>query len=136
MTWPETGIPWVAPSPNMPTFATALVYPGGCLIEGTNLSEGRGTTRPFELWGAPWLERGIQTAASEFLDENSAEDPAALLRAGSFLPTFHKHAGQLCFGIQPHVRRAHEFRSVTLYTRFLSWVIRQAAGQFAWRSEP
>ena len=56
MLWAETGLPWVLPSPNMPTPDTALVYPGGCLIEGTNLSEGRGTTRPFELWGAPWLD--------------------------------------------------------------------------------
>lgn len=136
MTWPETGIPWVAPSPNMPTFETALVYPGGCLIEGTNLSEGRGTTRPFELWGAPWLEAGLQHAASEFLDENLSADPVALLRPGSFLPTFHKHAGSLCFGFQPHVRRVHEFRPVTLYTRFLSWARRQAPGDFAWRTEP
>ena len=56
MRWEDTGLPWVAPSPNMPTPDTAYVYPGGCLIEGTNLSEGRGTTRPFELVGAPWLD--------------------------------------------------------------------------------
>ncbi|HEY5281942.1 MAG TPA: DUF1343 domain-containing protein, partial [Polyangia bacterium] len=93
-----TGLPWVLPSPNMPTVDTALVYPGSCLLEGTNISEGRGTTRPFELLGAPFVD-GFQLA------ERLAEDrlPGVVFRALSFRPTFHKFSGQVCGGIQIHV---------------------------------
>src|SRR5436305_4639946 len=132
MTWAETGLPWVMPSPNMPTPETALVYPGGCLIEGTNLSEGRGTTRPFELWGAPWLD------PHDFLDEVKGRDPRAAfewrnydplergpmpvrLRPCAFRPTSHKFAGQTCFGVQPHFLEPSHFLSVTFYTRAIAW---------------
>jgi uncharacterized protein YbbC (DUF1343 family) len=102
----DTGLPWVLPSPNMPTFDTALVYPGGCLLEGTNLSEGRGTTRPFEIWGAPYV------AAAELARRVQAE--GVTLRTLSFSPMFHKHARERCFGVQ-------EARNLS-------------DGQFAWRT--
>src|SRR5262249_41458253 len=129
MLWAETGLPWVLPSPNMPTPETALVYPGGCLIEGTNLSEGRGTTRPFELWGAPWLDPD-QLAAS------CPDIEGAFLRPCAFRPTFHKHAGRLCFGVQPHVVAPDRFRPVRLYARLLTAARAQAPESFAWRTEP
>jgi uncharacterized protein YbbC (DUF1343 family) len=129
MSWSETGRHWVLPSPNMPTPDTALVYPGGCLIEGTNLSEGRGTTRPFELWGAPWL------------DPDSLAEPApwaegALRRPCAFRPTFHKHAGQTCFGVQPHVEDPATFSPVWYYTAMLARARTQRRDLFAWRREP
>ncbi len=128
MYWPETGIPWVAPSPNMPTPETALVYPGGCLIEGTNLSEGRGTTRPFELWGAPGLDAYAICAAL-----SSAE--GALLRAASFRPMFHKYQGQVCQGVEPHVTDPTRFRSVVLYTAMIALARLQSLDHFEWRTE-
>src|SRR5207245_422689 len=89
MSWEDTGLPWVPPSPNMPTPDTARVYPGGCLIEGTNLSEGRGTTRPFEWVGAPYLD-GHRYA--EALDAMSL--PGVRFRPARFVPTFHQWAGE------------------------------------------
>ncbi len=128
MSWGETGRHWVIPSPNMPTPETALVYPGGCLIEGTNLSEGRGTTRPFELWGAPWL------------DPDSLAQPAPwteglLPRPCAFRPTFHKHAGQTCFGVQPHVDDPARFAPAWFYTAMLAGARSQRPDLFAWRRE-
>ncbi len=128
MTWTETGLPWVMPSPNMPTLDTALVYPGGCLIEGTNLSEGRGTTRPFELWGAPWLD-GHRLAAELGL-------PGLHLRPCAFRPTFHKHAGQVCHGCQPHVTDPAAFRPLAAYTALLAAARAQDPDRFTWRTEP
>ncbi len=128
MLWRETGIPWVAPSPNMPTPETALVYPGGCLIEGTNLSEGRGTTRPFELWGAPWLDPYALVDALGTI-------AGALLRPASFRPMFHKHAGAICLGVQPHVVNHAEFRSLRLYTSMIALARLQDRERFAWRTE-
>ena len=129
MLWPETGLPWVPPSPNMPTFETALVYPGGCLIEGTNLSEGRGTTRPFELWGGPWLDPDRLAA------DASPEIPGALLRPCGFRPMFHKHAGRTCLGVQPIVTDPARFRPVAAYTALLIHARRQDPSAFAWRTE-
>lgn len=95
---PLTGLTWVPPSPNMPTPDTALVYPGTCLIEGTNLSEGRGTTRPFELIGAPFIDaHGL----AERLNQRTL--PGAHFRPAWFTPSFSKHQGQLCAGIQVHI---------------------------------
>ena len=90
--------PFVTPSPNMPTYETALVYPGGCLIEGTNLSEGRGTTRPFEIVGAPWID-GAKLAD----DLQALAMPGVRARPLTFQPTFQKHAGRICGGVQIHV---------------------------------
>ncbi len=143
MLWPDLGRPWISPSPNMPSFETALVYPGACLIEGTNLSEGRGTTRPFELWGAPWLDpdllgnskRGRLRSADDFLQVEPLL-PGVLLRPCAFEPAFHKHAGLTCFGLQPHVLDAEVFQPVRYFTLLLAWARSQAPEQFAWRTEP
>ena len=93
-----TGLPWVLPSPNLPTLEAAIVYPGQVLLEGTNLSEGRGTTRPFELFGAPLLEPGRILGRLQDI-----ELPGVILRTACFEPTFHKFAGELCRGFQLHV---------------------------------
>ena len=129
MTWRETGLQWVLPSPNMPMPDTAMVYPGGCLIEGTNLSEGRGTTRPFELWGAPWLD-------ADALAEPARWTEGTLPRPCAFRPTFHKHAGKTCFGVQPHVEDPSTFSPVWLYTAMIAAARSQRADLFAWRREP
>jgi len=121
MSFQDTALPWVLPSPNMPTMNTALVYPGGCLIEGTTLSEGRGTTRPFEIWGAPWLD-GDQLRADLAEDSWLA---GACLRPLVFSPTFHKHAGQSCGGVQVHVHDASAFRPYAAYLRMLEAAHRQ-----------
>jgi uncharacterized protein YbbC (DUF1343 family) len=128
MTWLDTGRSWVMPSPNMPSPDTALVYPGACLIEGTNLSEGRGTTRPFELCGSPWLD-------SEKLLQALPEIDGALLRPCAFRPTFHKHARELCLGLQPHVWDPGRFRSVSLYTRLIAAARDQDPERFDWRRD-
>ena len=95
----DTGLPWVLPSPNMPTVDTAVVYPGGCLIEGTNLSEGRGTTRPFEIVGAPYINPDQLAGLL-----NRDKLPGVTFRACRFEPTFHKFKEEPCGGIQIHVK--------------------------------
>lgn len=127
MTFPETGLPWVLPSPNMPTYETARVYPGGCLLEGTLASEGRGTTRPFEIFGAPWLD-GAQLARRVSLR-------GAVLRPLTFSPTFHKHAGKTCGGVQVHVTDERAFAPYAAYLALLDAMKRQAPDAFAWRTE-
>lgn len=127
MFWRDTNLPWVAPSPNMPTADTALVYPGGCLLEGTNLSEGRGTTRPFEWFGAPFVDG--QALAREFTA------PGCHLRPMTFSPTFHKHARTVSGGVQVHVTDAAKFRSYELYLRLIAAMHHQAPTDFAWRTE-
>lgn len=129
--WDETGLPWVMPSPNMPTLETALVYPGACLIEGTNLSEGRGTTRPFELIGAPFLEPEPFAARL-----NRRSLPGVLFRPLSFVPAFQKHAGRLCGGIQLHVTDRHRFAPVRTGLELLAAARESAPEAFAWRREP
>lgn len=128
--FPETGLPWVIPSPNMPTFKTALVYPGGCLIEGTNLSEGRGTTRPFEIFGAPWIDE-FQLADSL----NQSGLSGFIARPTQFKPTFQKHAGQVCHGVQIHVTDHVKFRPVRLYTAAIISMRNQNPQKFQWRME-
>jgi uncharacterized protein YbbC (DUF1343 family) len=127
----ETGLPWVLPSPNMPTPETALVYPGMCLLEGTNLSEGRGTTRPFELFGAPWLDghRLAEDLARERL-------PGVLFRPASFVPTWDKHAAVRCHGVELHVADPARFRPFRTGLAAVLHARRQAPGRFAWRTEP
>ncbi|MCX7975154.1 MAG: DUF1343 domain-containing protein, partial [Candidatus Aminicenantes bacterium] len=98
MWFDETGLPWVIPSPNMPTLDTATVYPGQVLFEGTNVSEGRGTTKPFELCGAPWID-GYELAKKM----NSLNLPGVRFREAWFTPTFSKYRGELCGGVQIHV---------------------------------
>jgi uncharacterized protein YbbC (DUF1343 family) len=127
----ETGLPWVFPSPNMPTPETALVYPGMCLLEGTNLSEGRGTTRPFELFGAPWLDarRLAEDLARERL-------PGVLFRPASFVPTWDKHAGVRCHGVELHVSDPARFRPFRTGLAAVLHARRQDPARFAWRTEP
>ena len=126
MTFPETELPWVMPSPNMPTFDTAVVYPGGCLIEGTLLSEGRGTTRPFELWGAP----GLDLEPLFELDLHGVS-----LRPVEFQPTFQKYAGQSCRGVQVHVTDAWVFRPYEAYLRMLGAALPTVDASERWRTE-
>jgi uncharacterized protein YbbC (DUF1343 family) len=122
--------PFVMPSPNMPCHTTALVYPGGCLVEGTNLSEGRGTTRPFEIVGAPWIE-GVRLA-----DElHSIALPGVRARPVTFQPTFHKHAGRRCGGVHVHVTDAASFRPVATYVALVALARAQAPESFAFRAE-
>lgn len=130
MLYPETGLPWILPSPNMPTFETALVYPGGCLIEGTNLSEGRGTTRPFEIFGAPWLN---ETKLANSLNASGLRGFVA--RPLTFKPTFQKHAGKICAGVQIHVTETTAFEPVRVYTAAIIAARRQNPDEFRWRTE-
>ncbi len=131
MAYEDTGLPWVMPSPNMPTVDTAFVYPGGCLVEGTNLSEGRGTTRPFELVGAPWLDAAALAHALE-----RERIPGAGFRAASFTPTFQKHAGRLCHGVQVHVSDRHRFPAFLAYLLLIHHARLQDPKRFAWRDPP
>ena len=129
--WVETGLPWVAPSPNMPTLATALVYPGGCLVEATELSEGRGTTRPFQLTGAP----GIDPAA--LADELNGRDlPGVIFVPTYFRPQFQKHRGAQCGGVELVVTDAAGFRPYRTGFELLDAARRVAPQAFAWRAAP
>lgn len=131
MSWSETGLPWVQPSPNLPTPDSCDVYPGMVLLEGTNLSEGRGTTRPFELFGAPWID------PHAFAAEVSGElGPGVTLRPGYFEPTFQKHAGVMCGGGQLHVTDRDALRSVRTAVALLAACRRIAPDDFAWRDPP
>lgn len=125
--------PFVAPSPNMPTYDTALVYPGGCLLEATNLSEGRGTTRPFELVGAPWLDGFALAGELSALGDTL---PGVAFRPVTFTPTFHKHAGTAVGGVQVHVTTPSTFRPYGTYLALLAAARRQAPARFALRTEP
>lgn len=121
-----TGLPWVPPSPNMPTPETALVYPGTCLFEGTNLSEGRGTTRPFEWIGAPWADHHWSD------DLNAAGLRGVRFRESYFVPSFSKHVGATCAGVQVHVTEPQRFDAIrTAVTMLVALKARYA--DFAWR---
>ena len=127
----QTGLPWVMPSPNMPTLDTALVYPGTVLFEGTNVSEGRGTTRPFELVGAPW------TTAEPFAEAmNALGLPGVHFRPAVFEPTFHKHAASCCGGCQMHVTNRETFPAVEAGVALLKAFRDAGPARFAWRSPP
>lgn len=130
MWFDETGLPWIPPSPNMPTLDTAIVYPGQCLLEGTNLSEGRGTTRPFEVCGAPWIDP-VEIATNL----NAAGLPGVVFRPLRFRPTFQKHAGFACGGVQLHVTDRDSFRPVRTSLALLCEMRRADPGRFAWRTE-
>jgi molybdopterin-guanine dinucleotide biosynthesis protein MobB len=121
---------WVLPSPNMPSPETALVYPGGCLVEGTNLSEGRGTTRPFELLGAPWLDADEAADAA-----NALGMPGVAFRPHVFKPTFQKHAGKTCGGVQVHVTERVRFRPYETFLRLVKALHDLDPARFRWRTE-
>ncbi len=132
MTWAETGRPWVMPSPNMPTADTAAVYPGTVLLEGTTASEGRGTTRPFEVVGGPWVE------PDAFATALAAESlPGVAFRPVEFLPTFQKWAGVACGGVQLHVTEPGRFLPYRTGLAVLGtlWRHCRAAG-FGWTQPP
>lgn len=127
----NTGLPWVPPSPNMPSLDTAMVYPGMCLLEGTNLSEGRGTTRPFEIFGAPYIE--AEALAKKLRDYRL---PGVVIRALHFLPTFQKYAGKLCGGAQLHITDRNRFRPFKTASAILSSVYELYPAKFKWNSPP
>lgn len=122
--------PFVMTSPNMPTADTALVYPGGCLLEGTNLSDGRGTTRPFEITGAPWLD-------GDRLARGLAETglPGFVARPLTFSPTFHKHARETCGGVQIHVTSPGEFLPYATYLALVALAHHAHPEAFRFRTE-
>jgi uncharacterized protein YbbC (DUF1343 family) len=127
----QTGLPWVMPSPNMPTLDTAIVYPGTVLFEGVMLSEGRGTTRPFELVGAPWID------AERFADAMNAHRlPGVHFRPAVFEPTFQKYAKQACGGAQLHVTDRRAFRPVITGAALIHTFRKMDPGRFAWRQPP
>jgi uncharacterized protein YbbC (DUF1343 family) len=121
--------PFFMPSPNMPTYETACVYPGGCLIEGTNLSEGRGTTRPFEIVGAPWID-GSRLAG----DLHALGFAGFRARPITFQPMFQKHAGVICGGVQIHVTDPATFRPFATYLALVGLARRQDPAKFAFRT--
>jgi uncharacterized protein YbbC (DUF1343 family) len=131
MDFSATGLPWVLPSPNMPTLETAVVYPGQCLLEGTNLSEGRGTTRPFEICGAPWIDG--DTLARRLCQERL---PGVTFRPLRFQPSFHKFAGQTCGGVQLHVSDREAFLPVRTGLAVLAALRELSGPHFAWRTAP
>jgi uncharacterized protein YbbC (DUF1343 family) len=127
----QTALPWVMPSPNMPTLDTAIVYPGTVLFEGIMLSEGRGTTRPFELVGAPWIE------AERFaVDMNRLGLAGVHFRPAVFEPTFQKHAKQACGGCQMHVTDRGAFRPVLAGVALAAMFRRTDPSNYAWRQPP
>ncbi len=131
MYWDETALPWVMPSPNIPTLDSAIVYPGTVLFEGTLLSEGRGTTRPFELVGAPWID------AERFAARMNARGlPGAFFRPAGFEPTFQKHARQHCGGCQIHVLNREVFKPVLTGVALIDEFRRADPARFAWRRPP
>jgi uncharacterized protein YbbC (DUF1343 family) len=127
----DTGLPWVMPSPNIPTLDSAIVYPGAVLFEGTNVSEGRGTTRPFELLGAPWID------GPTFADRMNEQGlPGVYFRPVFFEPTFQKHAGRTCGGCQVHVLDRRSFLPVLTAVALLRACYRSEPAAFAWREPP
>jgi molybdopterin-guanine dinucleotide biosynthesis protein MobB len=129
--WEETGLPWVPPSPNIPTVAAARVYPGMCLLEGTNLSEGRGTARPFETFGAPWLDPLALVAALGKL-----ELPGVAFLPTRFRPMFEKHANETCGGAILHVTDPAAFQPYETGLAVIATARALDRASFRWRSEP
>lgn len=130
----QTGLPWVFPSPNMPTLETAAIYPGMCLIEGTNLSEGRGTTRPFHLVGAPFLDRARFVS---LLRAGAADNglQGVAFREATFEPRFQKFAGQVCHGAELFVTDRQAMEPLLLGLVVLEAALRCAPADFRWRTE-
>jgi uncharacterized protein YbbC (DUF1343 family) len=131
MFFPDTGLPWVPPSPNLPTPHAAMVYPGQVLLEGTNISEGRGTTTPFEVFGAPFLDP--QHILSSL---GGAELPGAVLRPVAFEPMFHKWRFCTCRGLHIHVTRPDAYQSYETSLKLLQAILYQYPEAFQWRKPP
>jgi uncharacterized protein YbbC (DUF1343 family) len=134
MTWEETGLPWIAPSPNMPTPTTALVYPGGCLVEATELSEGRGTTRPFQLTGAPFIDP--KRLAAELNGPHGGGLPGVTFVPTYYRPQFQKHRGEICAGVELLVTDPRTFQSYRTGVELLAAIHRLWPDDFAWREAP
>jgi len=131
MYFDATDLTWIMSSPNIPTFDTTVVYPGTVLFEGTNVSEARGTTRPFELVGAPWI------VAERFADAmNRRELPGVFFRPVVFEPTFHKHAGKACAGVQIHPLDRQTFRPVEAAVALIEAFRAGGLDQFRWKDPP
>ena len=131
MWFDQTGLPWVMPSPNMPTLDTATVYPGMCLLEGTNISEGRGTTRPFEIFGAPFIH------ADELAGElNALQLPGVFFRETYFQPAFQKFSGELCAGAQLHVTDRDRFQPFRTGVEVIKSIRKLYRDQFEWKQPP
>jgi len=131
MWFDQTGLPWVMPSPNMPTLDAATVYPGMCLLEGTNISEGRGTTRPFEIFGAPFID-----AERLCRELNNSKLPGVFFRENYFQPTFHKFAGELCGGAQLHVIDRAIFQPFQTAVEIIQCIRKVYPDSFAWKQPP
>jgi uncharacterized protein YbbC (DUF1343 family) len=128
MWFDETGLPFVPPSPNLPTLSALTVYPGTCLVEGTNISEGRGTTKPFEYIGAPWIDAEALAHRLNHLDL-----PGVRFRPVYFVPTFSKHQGQTCQGVHVYVWDRNQFRAVETGLQILAEIKSAHPEQFRWR---
>lgn len=131
MWFEDTGLPWAMPSPNIPVADSCVVYPGMCLLEATNISEGRGTTRPFELFGASWMNGWKFTAELQ-----KYHLPGVVFRPLEFQPTFHKHAGQICGGCFIHVTDRQAFRPFLTTIAMLHAVIKFHPEAFEWKAPP
>jgi len=131
MLFGDTGLPWFQPSPNIPSPAAALVYSGMVLLEGTNISEGRGTTRPFETAGAPWIDPAALCGSLRGM-----EIPGAAFTPVSFVPTFDKYAGELCGGVRIYVTDARAFRPVRCAALLIGAAGRLCPGKFEWARPP
>lgn len=130
----ETGLPWIYPSPNMPMVETAVIYPGMCLIEGTNISEGRGTTRPFHLFGAPWINKqNLLSIIRKISHDNGLQ--GCIFRAATFEPRFQKHGGEVCHGIEIIVTDRTSLDPLLLGIVCLEALYKENPEQFAWRTE-
>jgi uncharacterized protein YbbC (DUF1343 family) len=127
----DTGLPWTVPSPNMPTLSTALVYPGMCLLEGTNISEGRGTTRPFEIVGAPWVDPLLLIKSLE-----KEKLPGVQVRPTFFIPTFNKYKNELCGGLHIYVSNRKRFNSVLTGLVIIKTIKKLYPDTFRWRQPP
>jgi uncharacterized protein YbbC (DUF1343 family) len=128
MWFDQTGLPFVPPSPNLPNLSAINAYPGTCLVEGTNFSEGRGTTRPFEYIGAPWIQ--AETLARAL---NRLELPGVRFRPVYFVPTFSKHQGETCGGVHVYITDRETFRAVETGLHIIDQARAASPDQFAWR---
>ena len=125
----KTGLTWVSPSPNMSTLDTAMVYPGMCLLEGTNVSEGRGTTKPFEYFGAPWLEQKLVLKELQQLT-------GCKLRPLYFKPLWNKYKGEICKGFQLHITDRNKFKPIITTLKIILAIKKTHPDKFTWKKPP
>jgi uncharacterized protein YbbC (DUF1343 family) len=131
LTWGDLSLPWVPPSPNMPSFNALLQYPGSCFLEGTNLSEGRGTALPFEVVGAPFID------AFDLADAlNRRGFGGVLFRPHQFMPSTSKWSGALCKGVQAHITDRESFRPVETWMQVIEQIRLMYSDQFSWLPNP